>query len=237
MRNSDGVMVRLWRGGRDNGGNGNGEGEMSRVSLAVLVSGGGTTLQNFIDKIKEGTLNAEITCVVSSSDKAYALERARKNSIPHTAIRRSNFSDEVAFSKAIYKWVGQFKPDLIALAGFLKRVWVAPQWQNRIMNIHPALIPAFCGEGFYGMRVHKAVIDYGVKVSGCTVHFVDNEYDHGPIIIQKTVPVYADDTPEALQKRVFEKECEAYPEAINLYGSGRLKVVGRKVFVLPEGCA
>jgi len=228
--------VGSWRGERDNGGARNGE-EMSGVRLAVLVSGGGTTLQNFIDKIKEGTLNAEVVCVVSSSAKAYALERARRNNIPSTTVRRSNFPDEVAFTKAIYKWIEQFKPDLITLAGFLKRIWVAPQWQNRIMNIHPALIPAFCGEGFYGMRVHKAVIDYGVKVSGCTVHFVDNEYDHGPIIIQKTVPVYADDTPEALQKRVFKKECEAYPEAINLYGSGRLKVVGRKVFVLPEGCA
>ena len=208
---------------------------MSRVRLAVLVSGGGTTLQNFIDKIREGTLNAEVVCVVSSSSKAFALERARRNNIPHTVVRRKDFEDEVSFTKAIYGWIERFEPDLIALAGFLKRIWVAPEWENRIMNIHPALIPAFCGEGFYGMRVHKAVLEYGVKVSGCTVHFVDNIYDHGPIIIQKTVPVYPDDTPETLQRRVFEKECEAYPEAINLYAAGRLKVVGRIVHILPEG--
>jgi len=208
---------------------------MRKVRLAVLVSGGGTTLQNFIDKIKQGTLNAEIACVVSSSSRAYALERARSNGIPHTTIRRKDFTDEVEFTKAIYEWIEPFRPDLITLAGFLKRIWVAPEWQNRIMNIHPALIPAFCGEGFYGMRVHRAVLDYGVKVSGCTVHFVDNEYDHGPIIIQKVVPVFPDDTPEELQKRVFKKECEAYPEAINLYAAGRLKVEGRKVFILPEG--
>lgn len=207
---------------------------MRRVKLAVLISGGGTTLQNFIDRIKDGSLNAEITCVVSSSAKAYGIERAERAGIPYTVVRLKDFTDTESFSEAIYEYVESFKPDLIALAGFLKRITVPKRWQNRIMNIHPALIPAFCGSGYYGIRVHQAVIEYGVKVSGCTVHFVDEEYDHGPIIIQKTVPVYADDTPEALQKRVFERECEAYPEAINLFATGRIRVVGRTVYILPE---
>ena len=206
---------------------------MGRVKLAVLISGGGTTLQNFIDRIEDGTLNAEIVCVVSSSSKAYGIERAKKANIPFTVIRRKDFADTESFSNAIYEYVEGFEPDLITLAGFLKLITVPQKWRNRIMNIHPALIPSFCGDGFYGMRVHRAVLEYGVKVSGCTVHFVDEEYDHGPIIIQKVVPVYADDTPEVLQKRVFEKECEAYPEAINLFAAGRLKVVGRTVHILP----
>jgi formyltetrahydrofolate-dependent phosphoribosylglycinamide formyltransferase len=202
--------------------------------MAVLVSGGGTTLQNFIDKIKERKLNAEIVCVVSSSSKAYALERARMNNIPSTVIRRSEFPDTDSFSKAIYDYVEKHNAELIALAGFLKLLTVPEKWRGRIMNIHPALLPAFGGEGFYGLKVHQAVLDYGVKVSGCTVHFVDERYDQGPIIIQKTVPVLDTDTPETLQKRVFEKECEAYPEAINLFAEGRLKLINRLVRILPK---
>jgi len=202
--------------------------------MAVLVSGGGTTLQNFIDKIKERKLNAEIVCVVSSSSKAHALERARMNNIPSTVIRRSEFPDTDSFSKAIYDYVEKHNAELIALAGFLKLLTVPEKWRGRIMNIHPALLPAFGGEGFYGLKVHQAVLDYGVKVSGCTVHFVDERYDQGPIIIQKTVPVLDTDTPETLQKRVFEKECEAYPEAINLFAEGRLKLINRLVRILPK---
>ncbi|MCX7703090.1 MAG: phosphoribosylglycinamide formyltransferase [Planctomycetota bacterium] len=205
-----------------------------KVRLAVLVSGSGTTLQNFIDRIKEGSLNAQIVCVVSSSSKAYALERARKNSIPATTIRRSDFPDTRSFSNAIYEYLEKFNPELIALAGFLKLLAVPERWRGRIMNIHPALLPSFGGEGFYGLRVHQEALAYGVKVSGCTVHFVDEKYDHGPIILQKAVPVYTTDTPETLQKRVFEKECEAYPEAINLFAAGRLKLSGRIVEILPE---
>jgi len=205
------------------------------VRLAVLVSGGGTTLQNFLDRIAEGSLRAKVVCVVSSSSRAYALERARAAEIPHAAIRRQDHPDTDSFSEAVYEYVERFSPDLIAMAGFLKLLRVPERWRNRVMNIHPALIPAFCGDGFYGMRVHRAVVDYGVKVTGCTVHFADDAYDRGPIIIQKTVPVRADDTPEDVRKRVFEKECEAYPEAINLYAAGRLKVVGRVVHVLDAG--
>jgi folate-dependent phosphoribosylglycinamide formyltransferase PurN len=115
------------------------------------------------------------------------------------------------------------------MAGFLKHVPIPPDFENRVTNIHPALIPAFCGHGFYGRRVHEAVLQYGAKISGCTVHFVDNDYDHGPIILQRTVPVRGDDTPESLAARVFEQECIAYPEAINLIAAGRLRVEGRLV--------
>ena len=123
--------------------------------------------------------------------------------------------------------------ELAALAGFLKLIRIPERYEGRVMNIHPALIPAFCGQDMYGMRVHSAVVERGVKISGCTVHFADNVYDNGPIIVQKTVPVFHDDTPEDVRKRVFEKEKEAYPEAINLFAEGRLRIEGRKVVILP----
>jgi phosphoribosylglycinamide formyltransferase 1 len=121
--------------------------------------------------------------------------------------------------------------ELVAMAGFLKHVLIPADFAGRVMNIHPALIPAFCGAGFYGERVHRAALEYGVKVSGCTVHFVDNHYDHGPIILQRTVPVHPDDTPQTLAARVFEQECQAYPEAIRLYAAGRLRIAGRLIVI------
>lgn len=202
------------------------------INLAVLLSGGGTTLQNLIDKIAAGDLKAKIQVVVSSSDKAFGLERARKHGIPAAVVRRGDFADDDAFSAAVNAELGRCPVDLVILGGFLKFWRIPLQYEGRVMNIHPALIPAFCGKGFYGHHVHETVLASGVKVSGCTVHFADNVYDHGPIIVQRTVPVLDDDTPDTLAKRVFAQECIAYLEAIRLFAAGRLKIVGRCVKVL-----
>jgi formyltetrahydrofolate-dependent phosphoribosylglycinamide formyltransferase len=204
-----------------------------KTNLGVLVSGGGTTLQNFFDKIEEGSLNAHIACVVASSGDAYALERAAKHNVPATVVRRSDYGSIEEFSDAIFEFLDKHDVGLVTLAGFLKLIRIPERYESRVINIHPALIPAFCGDKMYGAKVHKAVVERGVKVSGCTVHFADNLYDHGPIIIQKTVPVYDTDAPEDVQKRVFEKEKEAYPEAINLYAAGRLRIEGSRVVILP----
>jgi formyltetrahydrofolate-dependent phosphoribosylglycinamide formyltransferase len=203
------------------------------VRLGVLVSGGGTTLQNFFDKIEKGTLNAEIACVISSSPGAYALERAAKHGVPATALKRAEYNSVEEYSDAIFETLDSHGVELVTLAGFLKLIRIPPAYIGRVMNIHPALIPAFCGDGLYGMKVHTTVVERGVKISGCTVHFADNIYDNGPIIVQKAVPVYDTDSPEDIQKRVFEKEMEAYPEAINLYAAGRLRIEGRRVIILP----
>jgi len=204
-----------------------------RLKLACLVSGGGTTVENIARQIEAGQLDASIELVVSSSSKAYALERAKRLGIPAVVVKRGEFADDQAFSDRITEILDQHEPDLVLLAGFLKMYIIPDKYEMRVMNIHPALIPAFCGHGFYGRRVHQAVLDYGAKVSGCTVHFVNNEYDAGPVILQRTVPVLDDDTPDTLAERVFEQECIAYPEAIRLYGEGRLRVEGRRVKVVP----
>lgn len=202
-----------------------------RINLAVLISGGGTTLQNLIDKIAAGDLKARIQVVISSNAKAFGLERAKNHNIPTAVIRRKDYADDDAFSNAIAAVLDSYRVDLVIMGGFLKFWKIPPRYEGRVMNIHPALIPAFCGKDFYGHRVHEAVLAAGVKVSGCTVHFADNIYDHGPIIIQRTVPVLDDDTPDTLARRVFEQECIAYPEAIRLFAEGRLKIVGRRVLI------
>jgi formyltetrahydrofolate-dependent phosphoribosylglycinamide formyltransferase len=204
---------------------------MKKVRLGVLISGSGTTLQNFIDCIKASTLNAQIACVVSSGENAYGLVRARENNIPAITIARKKYGTLEEFSDAIFAYLESFAVDLVTLAGYLKLIRVPDKWSGKVMNIHPALMPAFCGEGWYGMKVHDAVVESGVKFTGCTVHFVDNVYDHGPIIIQKVVSVLDEDTPEDIRKRVFEQEKIAYPEAINLFAAGRLKVSGRRVCI------
>jgi len=203
---------------------------MKKVRLAVLLSGGGTTLQNFIDKIKEGKLSAEIVVVISSRADAYGLVRAEKKGIPRLVIPSKHYKGKTRqFSEAVATKLDEFKPDLVAMAGFMC-YWVIPErYLGKVMNIHPALIPAFCGDKLYGHFVHEAVVAYGCKVSGCTVHFADNKYDHGPVIIQRCVPVYDTDTPDDVAKRVFEQECIAYPEAINLFAAGKLEIDGRVV--------
>ena len=200
-----------------------------RLPIAVLISGGGTTLRNLLDKIREGTLEVDIRLVVSSSPTARGLEFARAAEIPTAIVQRKDCPTGEAFSQAVFGPCREAGVELVVMGGFLKHVPIPPDFEHRVVNIHPALIPAFCGQGFYGSRVHSAVLEYGAKVSGCTVHFADNQYDHGPIILQRTVEVRDDDTPETLAHRVFEQECEAYPEAIRRFASGRLRIVGRRV--------
>jgi phosphoribosylglycinamide formyltransferase 1 len=203
------------------------------VRLAVLLSGGGTTLQNLLDRIAAGTLCAEIAAVISSRADAAGLERARRAGVPDLVVARKAHADAGRFNDALHAALAPLAVDLVVLGGFLSLFQPRARYAGRVMNIHPALIPAFCGSGFYGHRVHAAVIESGVRVSGCTVHFADDQYDHGPIILQGTVPVLDDDTPETLAARVHALECELYPEAIRLWADGRLRIEGRRVRILP----
>ncbi len=203
-----------------------------KLKLAVLLSGGGTTLQNILEHIDAGELPARVVTVIGSKPGAYGLERARRNNIDTHVIRRKDFADTAAFSDEITGTLKPYEPDLILLAGFMLLYRIPEEFMGKVMNIHPALIPAFCGKGYYGHHVHEAVLECGAKVSGCTVHFVDNEYDKGPIIIQKAVQVPEDATPETLAAKVFEKECEAYPEAIRRFAEKRLQIEGRRVRIL-----
>ncbi len=203
------------------------------IKLAVFLSGNGTTLQNIIDRCAAGELDASVVCVVSSREKAYGLERARNAGIPAIAVPRKDFSDADAFGRAVWSAVDEYAPDLVALAGFMSLLPFPEAYAGRIMNVHAALIPAFSGKGMYGERVYKAVLDYGVKVTGATVHFVNDEYDRGPVIAQSAVPVMEDDTVETLATRVQEEERKLYPIAIQLFAEGRLKIEGPHVRVLP----
>jgi formyltetrahydrofolate-dependent phosphoribosylglycinamide formyltransferase len=208
--------------------------DASRIRLAVLVSAGGTSLQNLIDRVHDRRLNAEIGVVVSSNADVHALERARRANIPTAVVSRKEAGSRAEFSRRIFDRCREARARLVCMAGFLQLIEVPDDFLGRVMNIHPALIPAFCGKGYFGHHVHEAALAYGVKVSGCTVHFADNEYDHGPIIVQRTVPVLDDDTPERLAARVFAQECEAYPEAIRLFAEGNLRIEGRRVRIASE---
>jgi phosphoribosylglycinamide formyltransferase-1 len=170
---------------------------------------------------------------VSSNAGAFGLTRAQNAGLPTAVVERKACASREEFGRRIFDHVRAVAADLVCLAGFLQLVPIPPDFEGRVLNIHPALIPAFCGKGFHGLRVHQAVLDAGVKVTGCTVHFADNQYDHGPIILQRPVPVLDDDSAEALQGRVFAEECRAYPEAIRLFAEGRLRVEGRRVRTLP----
>lgn len=204
------------------------------LKLAVFLSGNGTTLQNLIDRCASGELDCEITCVVSSRAEAYGLERARDSGIPALAIPRKEFADSNAFCTAIWDALSEYEVELVVLAGFMSLLTVPKAFEGRIMNVHPALIPSFCGKGMYGERVHQAVLDKGVKVTGVTVHFVDEEYDCGPIVLQNAVPVLEGDTAETLAARVQEEERKIYPRAIQLFAEDRLRVDGRTVHILPR---
>lgn len=204
------------------------------LKLAVLISGGGTTLRNLIAKIDAGALPAEISVVVSSNPQARGLEYAAAAGIPAVAAERRTFASTDAFSDAVFAPCRQHQVDLVVMAGFLKLVRIPEDFRGRVVNIHPSLIPAYCGAGFYGLRVHAAVLEAGEKYSGCTVHFVDDHYDHGPIIVQRQVPVLPGDSPESLAMRVFEAECEAYPEAIRLIAAGRVRLEGDRVIIAPS---
>ena len=199
------------------------------IRLAVLLSGGGTTLQNLIDRIADGRLNAQVVSVIANRSDAFGLVRAELAGIMTAVVDRKACATREEFSKKIFDQCRQAEVDLVCMAGFLQLIQVPDDFIGKVLNIHPALIPAFCGKGFYGHRVHDAVLEYGAKISGCTVHFADNQYDHGAIVLQKAVPVLDNDTPETLAARVFEQECEAYPEAIRLFAEGRLLRDGRSV--------
>lgn len=207
----------------------------SSLKLAVLISGSGRTLKNFIELIAEDQLPVDIRLVVSSSAKAGGLKFAEEAGIPTQVIRRGDFIydqiGEAAYGDAIFDACREANVDYVAMAGFLKLAPVPADFTGRVVNIHPALIPAFCGHGMYGHHVHQAVIDAGVKVTGCTVHFVDNKYDCGPIIWQQPVPVFDDDTADTLAKRVFEAEKEAYPHVLRMLAAGRVQLDGPKVTI------
>jgi phosphoribosylglycinamide formyltransferase 1 len=198
------------------------------IRLAVCVSGGGTTLQNLIDRVRAGRLSASIVQVVASRPGIGAIARAEAARIP-LAVATQGSRDRAEFSASVFDPIRHSKADLVVLGGFLALIEIPPDYQGRVINVHPSLIPAFAGKGFYGQAVHRAVIESGVKVSGCTVHFADASFDTGPIIDQRAVDVYDDDTPEALAARVFQEECQALPRAIELYAAGKLKVEGRRV--------
>jgi len=199
------------------------------LRLVVLISGGGTTLRNLLAVIERGELAARVELVISSRADARGLEYARQAGIPLQVLRRSDVDSDEVYGEAIFAAARAARAELVVMAGFLKFVPIPADFEHRVMNIHPGLIPAFCGQGMYGHHVHEAVLEYGAKISGCTVHFVDNEYDHGPIILQQVVPVLDDDTPETLAARVFEAECVVYPEALRRYAAGQVRVEGRRV--------
>jgi len=206
------------------------------LKIGVMVSGGGTNLQAILDKINNGALpDCQIVTVVSSNPSAFALERARKNNIPAKVISRKNFSSIEDYDDAILAHMRSHDVQLVVLAGFLSQLGekFVNAYKNAIINVHPSLIPSFCGKGYYGLIPHIKALEYGVKITGATVHFVELDYDSGPIILQKAVEVLPGDTPETLQKRVMEQaEWEILPEAIKLFSQKRLKVNGRLVEIL-----
>ena len=203
------------------------------LKIGVLVSGGGTNFQAIVDSIESGYIeNAKIVTLVSSSPKAYALERAKNHNIEGVVVRKKDFENSELYEKALVEHFESREVDLVIMAGFM--VVIGPYFinafRNRIMNIHPSLIPSFCGNGYYGLKVHEAALEKGVKVTGATVHFVTEETDAGPIILQKAVYIDDDDTPESLQKKVMiEAEWKIFPEAIKLFAEGKIEIVGNKV--------
>ena len=203
------------------------------LKVAVLVSGGGTNLQAILDAIDNGTItNAEVEVVISNNKNAYALERARNHGIEAVCISPKDYENRAAFNDAFLEKIDACQPDLIVLAGFLVVIpeKMIEKYRNRIINIHPSLIPSFCGTGYYGLKVHEGVLSRGVKVTGATVHFVDEGTDTGPIILQKAVEVEQDDTPEILQRRVMEQaEWIIMPKAIDLIANGKVSVVDGRV--------
>lgn len=205
---------------------------MPPLPLAVLLSGSGRSLQNLLDRISEGRLPARVVLALSNRPDAYGLKRARQAGMPTAVFERKAFHDRDDFSHAIFEHCRDAGAELVCMAGFLQLLRIPDDFAGRVINIHPALLPAFGGQGMYGRHVHEAVLEYGAKLSGCTVHFADNDYDHGPVILQRAVEVLDADTPETLADRVFAAECEAYPEAIKLFAEGRLRVHGRRVTVL-----
>ncbi|OHB70777.1 MAG: phosphoribosylglycinamide formyltransferase [Planctomycetes bacterium RBG_16_43_13] len=189
---------------------------MKPINLAVLISGAGRTLQNLIDCIERGELAAKIPLVISSVEDAKGIDIAKRQGIPTKIVSKKQFSAVENFSNAITRHLDTAKPDLVLMAGFIHLYKIPDRYLGHIINIHPALLPQFGGKGFYGRKVHEQVLKDGAKESGCTVHFADNVYDHGKIILQRRIPILSNDTPDTLAERVFREECIAYPEAIRM---------------------
>ncbi len=192
------------------------------INLAVLLSGGGTSLQNFIDRIADGSLDARIQIVVASRRNVGGIERAQQAGLPVEVVERRKFETPEAFSDAITAVLEGYPVDLIVLAGLLQKYVFPPKYNGRVMNIHPGLLPEYGGLGMYGHHVHEAVLAAGEAESGCTVIIADHEYDHGPSVLERRVPVLPGDTPDTLAARIFEAECDAYPEAVRMFAEGRL---------------
>lgn len=202
-------------------------------ALALLVSGSGRSLENLAEVIARGELDARLALVLSNTPRAFALERARRLGVESVVVPHGAHPDAAAFSAAVFAQVEARGCELVVLAGFLRLLVVPERWTGRVLNIHPALLPAFGGKGFYGERVHRAVIESGAQFSGCTVHYVTNEYDAGPILLQRCIAVRPDDTAESLAARVFEEEKLALPEALRLHLSGAARLEGGRVVRRP----
>lgn len=204
-----------------------------KIRAVILISGSGTTMENLLERAADGSCHIEPVGVISSKDGVGGIARAQKHGVPVQVVARKDYLDAAAFSRQVFKMANAVQPDVILLAGFLSYLHIPERYRGKVLNIHPSLLPKFGGKGMYGIHVHKAVIEAGEKETGCTVHYVDEEYDHGPIILKRKVEVKPDDTPETLQARVQEAEREAFPEAVNLYAEKRLLQVAQSVRILP----
>lgn len=204
-----------------------------KLRIAVLLSGSGTSLENLFERIDAG-LPAEVVCVIASKKGAFGLERAEKRGVPAIAVPRRDHPNVSTFNDALHEILDRVEPDLICLLGFLSPFELRGRYEGRVLNVHPALIPAFSGQGFYGRHVHEAVLEAGVKLTGATVHFASDAYDEGPIILQGTVPVENDDSVESLAARVQALERELVPEAIRLIAEGRVRIEAGRTRILAE---
>lgn len=202
------------------------------MKVAVLLSGSGTTLENLFIKIEAGELPVEIAVVISSRTDAYGIQRAKKRGVPTHVFPRKKYGSLQEYTDAVFGAARGAGAEFVILAGFMVMIGIPEDFRNKVLNVHPALLPSFGGEGMYGHHVHEAVLGCGVKVTGCTVHIVDEEYDRGPIVMQRAVEVRDDDTPDTLASRVQAAEREVYPEAIKAFAEGRLAVEGRRVRVM-----
>jgi phosphoribosylglycinamide formyltransferase-1 len=199
------------------------------LRIAVLLSGSGTSLENLCERIDAGEVPGTVVVVIGSRKNAFGLERARRRGIPAVAVPRKQHTDVGSFNDAVHAALDEHEPDLVCLLGFLSPFETRGRYDGRTLNVHPALIPSFCGRGMYGHRVHEAVLEQGVKLTGATVHFVDAGYDTGPIILQRAIDVHDDDTPDSLAARVQAIERELVPEAVRLFAEARLTIEGRRV--------
>ncbi|MEL7646529.1 MAG: phosphoribosylglycinamide formyltransferase [Sedimentibacter sp.] len=207
---------------------------MPQLKIGVLISGSGTNLQSLIDSMEAGCINGSIEAVISDKSSAYGLERARQHNIDAFFLNHKDYENNESYNEAVIKVLESRGVELVVLAGYLKilsRRFIE-KYRNRIINIHPSLIPSFCGKGYYGLKVHEAAVQYGVRVSGATVHFVDEEADTGPIILQETVEVNFEDTAESLQQKILKVEHRILPQAVKLFCEGRLEVQGRRVRII-----